>query len=28
MQNNEKLTGPHAGLGFDITSVETFSSGG
>jgi len=28
MQNNEKLTGPHAGCEFDIAGTETFSSGG
>jgi len=26
--NNEKLTGLHAGGGFDIAGVATFSSGG
>jgi len=25
IHNNEKVTGPHAGLGFDIAGVETFS---
>jgi len=28
MQNDKKLTWPHAGLGFDIAGVETLSSGG
>jgi len=28
LHNNEQLTGPHAGLGFDVAGVETFSSGG
>ena len=26
--NNKKLPGPHAGLGFDIAGVKTFSGGG
>jgi len=26
IHNNEKLTGPHVGLGLDMTGVETFSS--
>jgi len=28
VHNNEKLTEPYAGLGYDIAGVETFASGG
>jgi len=28
IHNDEKLAGPHAGLGFDTAIVETFSSAG